>query len=278
MMTDYHRASLAVWEEMAAGWDARHSYMEEVARPVAERLLAAAALKPGQTVLELAAGTGVVGFAAALAVEGLRLIVSDFSPRMVEAAARQAERLRLGNVECRVLDAQRLELGDASVDAVLCRWGYMLMPDPEAAFRETRRVLRPGGRLACAVVGAADENPWASLPGRILVQSGYMPPSDPGAPGLFALADKGRLRRLFTDHGFDDPQVGAVAATWVFEDEDDYWQFLTRVAGAIAMVLAQLGEDERAAVQAELAAQLAPFRRENGAIELGAVSLVASAS
>ena len=83
---------------------------------------------------------------------------------MVEGARARAAELGLANVEFRVLDAEWIDLQLASVDAVLCRWGYMLMVDPAAALRETRRVLRTGGRLALAVWDASQRNPWAQLP------------------------------------------------------------------------------------------------------------------
>src|SRR6185436_1131677 len=139
--TEFRVASHAVWEAMAPGWDTRHAYFEERARPVAERMLERLEPRPGETILELAAGTGVVGFAAARLVQpDGTVIVSDFSQAMVEAAARHAADLGIGNVECRVLDAEQIDLQDHAVDGVLCRWGYMLMPKPEAAFAETRRV------------------------------------------------------------------------------------------------------------------------------------------
>src|SRR6185295_3006672 len=149
---DYRRASYAVWERMAPGWDDRHAYFEKVAWPVSERMLERLGLQPGQTVLELAAGTGALGFAAAGAVAPAgRVVVSDFSQQMVEAARRHAAELGIVNVECRVLDAEGIALPDDAVDCVLCRWGYMLMADPVQALAETHRVLRAGGRLSCAV-------------------------------------------------------------------------------------------------------------------------------
>src|SRR6187200_836157 len=173
--TEFRQASHAVWEAMAPGWDTRHAYFEERARPVAAHMLERLDPAPGETILELAAGTGLVGFAAARLVEpGGTVIVSDFSQAMVEAATRHAAELGLANVECRVLDAERLDLAeDDAVDGVLCRWGYMLMSDPAAAFSETRRVLRPGGRLSCAVFGAPDVNPWVALPSRVLRERGH---------------------------------------------------------------------------------------------------------
>jgi ubiquinone/menaquinone biosynthesis C-methylase UbiE len=275
---EFKRASHAVWEAMAPGWDDRHAYVEERARPVVERMLERLAPQPGQTILELAAGTGVVGFAAAaLVAPGGRVVVSDFSEAMVEAAQRQAAALGLENVSCRVLDAEQLDVPDASVDGVLCRWGYMLMADPEAAFRETRRVLRDGGRLSCAVFAEVEKNPWVGLPSRVLQERGHMPPPQAGAPGILALADRDRLRRLFTGAGFSEPRLDEVAFTWRFGDPNAYWDFLAGAAGAIALVLGRLDDDERARVK-ELVLEAVPAFSGSEGIELPAASLVASAS
>jgi ubiquinone/menaquinone biosynthesis C-methylase UbiE len=275
--TEFRRASHAVWEAMAAGWDDRHAYFEETARPVTERMLERLAPAPGNTILELAAGTGITGFAAAALVgPGGRVIVSDFSEAMVETAERRAAELGLGNVEFRVLDAEQLDLPDEAVDGVLCRWGYMLMADPAAALAETRRVLRQGGRLACAVFGAPEQNPWVALPSRVLQERGHLPPPEAGAPGILALADTGRLGGLFAGASFSEPQIEEIAFTWRFADTDEYWEFLTGAAGAIAMVLSRLDEEERERVREQVVERVAPFAGAGG-IALPAVSLVASA-
>ncbi|TML15097.1 MAG: methyltransferase domain-containing protein [Actinobacteria bacterium] len=276
--TEFKRASRAVWEAMAQGWEDRHAYFEERARPVAERMIERLAPTPGQTILDVAAGTGVVGFAAAgLVVSDGRVIVSDFSQAMVDAATRRAAELGLVNVECRVLDAEQLDLPDDAVDGVLCRWGYMLMADPKAALNESRRVLRRGGRLSCAVFGAPEQNPWVALPSKVLHEHGHMPAPDAGAPGILALADRGRLRRLFVQAGFSEPHVEEVAFTWRFRDGDDYWAFLTGAALAIAAVVDRLEEDERGRVREEIVERLRPLYIGEE-IELPAVSLVAWAA
>ncbi len=276
--TEFKRTSQAIWEAMAPGWDDRHAFFEETARPVTERMLERLAPARGEVILDLAAGTGVVGFAAAALVGSSgRVISSDFSEAMVEVTERHADELGLENVECRVLDAERLDLPDEAVDGVLCRWGYMLMADPPAAFAETRRVLRRGGRLSCAVFAGPEQNPWAALPSRVLQERGHMPPLEAGAPGILALADRDRLRRLFAEAGFSDPQIEEVAFTWYFRDVDDYWEFLTRAAGAIALVLGRVDDDELRHVREQIAERVASFVGAGG-IKLPAVSLVASAS
>jgi SAM-dependent methyltransferase len=196
---------------------------------------------------------------------------------MVAVAARHAHGLGVENAEFRVLDAERIELADDAVDGVLCRWGYMLMADPAAALAETYRVLRRGGRLSCAVFGDPGQNPWAALPARVLQEHGHMPPPQAGAPGIFALADPERLRGLFAQAGFSEPQIDEVQFTWRFDDADDYWDFLTGSAGALAVVIERLEQDERARVRHEIAELAAPFADGDG-IGLPALSLVVSAS
>ena len=277
-VSEYRRASRAVWEAMAAGWDARHADLEEQGRPVTERMLSVLEPRPGETLLELAAGTGIVGFAAARLVGRRgRVIMSDFAEAMVALARGRGGDLGLENLDYRVLDAERLDLSDASIDGVLCRWGYMLMGDPSAAVAETRRVLAPGGRAVCAVFAEAARNPWASVAGGLLVERGAMQPPAPGTPGIFALSDPNRLERLFAQAGLGTVHVDEVAFEFRFADADDYWEFLTEAAGAISIVLTRLGADGRRGFRAALPAVLEPFGEGSGH-RFPAVCLVARAA
>jgi hypothetical protein len=117
----------------------------------------------------------------------------------------------------------------------------------------------------------------AALPSRVLQQRGHIPPPEAGAPGILALADRDRLRLLLTEAGFADPAIEEVAFGFRFAGVDDYWGFLNGAAGAIAMVLSRLGEDERERIRREIANQLDAFGG-TGEIELPATSLVLSAS
>lgn len=146
-------------------------------------MIDAAQLRAGQRVLDLAAGPGEVGFRAAKLIEpGGELICSDQSEAMVELARARGEELGLTNVSYRVLDGEWIDLELASVDRVLSRWGYMLMVDPGAALRETRRVLRSDGRLALAVWDGAEHNPWLTVPTAVLIEHGLTTAPPPGTP------------------------------------------------------------------------------------------------
>jgi SAM-dependent methyltransferase len=275
---DYRRTSHEVWEAMAPGWERWRAQLADALTPVREWLIGALGPQPGEAVLELGAGTGETGFeTAAILGEHGRLISTDFSPEMVEVARRRATELGLANVEHRVIDAERIELDSGSVDGVLCQSTYMLVADPAAALAETRRVLRPGGRLALAVWGAPERNPWASIGGIILVERGHMPRPEPEAPGVFSMASEERTRALLDGAGFASVRTEEVPVRFAFRALDDYEQWVLDVAGPFAMVVRGLPEDEREVLRARLRKAFVPFATDGG-YELPGVALCAVAS
>jgi len=221
--------------------------------------------QPGDTVLELAAGLADTGLMAARLVgESGRVIVSDFTPEMVAAARRRAEELGVQNAEFRVLEAEHMDLEMDSVDGVLCRWAYMLMIDPAAAFAETRRVLRPGGRLAFSVWAARERNPALSLVGGVLESQGHIPPPDPRAPSAFAIADPGRIRELVVGAGFAEPEIEEVSFRWSFADRDAYWRYVTETSASTSPVLRALAPEEQKAVREQVHEAARPYRSGEG--------------
>ena len=277
-LEEYRRTSLESWQTMASGWEKRREEIERVTLPVSEWMVRALDPQPGDTVLELAAGPGGTGFAAAAILgEQGRLISSDFSSEMVEVARRRSEELRLANVEHRVIDAEEMSLEEDSVDGVLCRFGFMLMPDPAAALAETRRVLRPEGRLALAVWGTAAENPWVAIAGRILAERGLSPPPEPGAPGMFVLADEARLRQLLQDAGFDVERVERVPVRFEFADVDDYIVRTKDLGGMFSRIWGDASDEDREAIRTRLAEEYEPFAVD-GRYELPGIAVVAAAS
>lgn len=268
-----------VWQAMAPGWDRKADYIWDASRLVGEWLVAAIDPRQGQTVLELAAGSGDTGFLAAQRIgAGGRLISTDFAPEMVGVARRRAEDLGIANADFRVLDAERSDLETHSVDAVLCRWGYMLMVNPEAALVETRRVLRPGGRLALSVWASPAENPWASLVAKVLVDRGLLPRVDPETPGgIFSLARRGRLEELLAGAGFADTKIEKIECRWRFHDFDEYWAFLIELAGAVSVLLVGLSPAQRATVREAVLEVVEPFR-SNGGYDFPGMTLNACSS
>ena len=245
-LDEYRRTSLDSWDRFSVNWEREHDYLWSKTGLLGERLVERLDPQPGDTVLELAAGNGDTGFLAAerIGSDG-RLISTDFAPGMVEVARRAAEARRLGGIEFRVLDAERMDLDDGSVDGVLCRFGYMLMADPAAALAETRRVLRDGGRLSFAVWGGPERNGWAAVPGMTLVEKGVLPPPEPGSPGIFAMGDTDRIVELVTGAGFGEPRIEEVAIEWNYADPDEHWAKTLALAAPISDAYSSLDQAEQ---------------------------------
>lgn len=278
-LDEYRRASLEQWEASAPSWGELSKQMHAVTAPVSHWLVEAVNPQPGQTILELAAGPGETGFIAAeLLKPGGRLISSDFAEPMVEEARRRGEELGVDDAEYRVLNAESMKLDTASVDGVLCRFGYMLMADPAAALRETRRVLRPLGRVAFATWAAPGENPWVSRMGALVREATGAAPPDPDAPSMFAMSDPTRVEAMLDEAGFQDVRVDPVEFDMTYPSPADWWDISMRLARPLKTMVDTMdpADAERLRAAAEDAA--AEFRRDDGTVAMPAVALGATAT
>jgi SAM-dependent methyltransferase len=257
--------SRADWAAVAPGWYAQREEIWKASRPVSEWMVRKLDPQPGDTVLELAAGLGDTGLMAARLIgETGRVFITDFTPEMVAAARRRAEELSVENAEFRTLDAERMDLETDSVDGVLCRWAYMQMIDPAAAFAETRRVLRPGGRLAFSVWAERERNPTLSLAGNVLVVFGHTPPPDPQEPSAFFLADPERIRKLVEGAGFAEPEIEEVSFRWRFATRDTYWRYLTETAASASRILRSLSPEAQNTVRKRVHEAARPYYSGEG--------------
>ena len=229
--------------------------------------------------LELAAGPGDTGFLAAeLIAPGGVLISSDIAEEMVDQARARAAELGVSNVEFRTIDAEWIDLGTAELDAVVARWGYMLVADPETALRETRRVLRPGGRVALAAWTDPQDNPWASTPPAELVAMGAIEAPDLDAPNMFALRDPQRIRGLLEDAGFTDIVVAQIDVVFRFPSLDDWWDTQLDISTSLARDVGALTPARRDDLRDAIDARLAEYVDADGRVALPGRTNVAAAS
>jgi SAM-dependent methyltransferase len=279
----HRQASLESWEAAASGWVRRQELLREFAAPVSHWMIEAVRLRSGQRVLELAAGLGETGMLAAELVAPLGgVIVSDQAEAMLDGARARALALGLSNIEFQVLGAEWIDLPLASIDAVLCRWGYMLMADPAAALTETRRVLRPGGRLALAVWDALEHNPWASLPALELIERGLAsPPGESSAeqrPGPFALGSATRVSELLAQAGFVEVHVEALDVARRHASFAELWETTLDLSPSFHDAVLSRPAPEIAAIETSLERRFAPFAADDGTLEIPGSKLLASAS
>jgi SAM-dependent methyltransferase len=274
-----HRdASLRNWEEAASGWARQQAAMREFGAPVSHWMIDATMPQPGERVLELAAGLGETGMLAAELVAPMGgVIVSDQAEAMLSGARERAIALGLSNVEFQVLNAEWIDLPVASIDVVLCRWGYMLMADPSTALRDTRRVLRPGGRVALAVWDRLEHNPWMMLPAEELRERGLSEPPAAGTPGPFVLSDPGRVTELLQQAGFAEVRVEELELQRHHASFEDFWESTLDLSRQLHDAVLDRPEAEIAEIQAAVTERFAPYAAADGSLEIPGRTLVACA-
>jgi SAM-dependent methyltransferase len=278
-MTEYREESLERWAAVAQGWKETRESFQRSAMPVSRWMVEAIHPQPGHSVLELGAGPGDTGLLAAeLVAPGGSVLITDGAEPMVEVARERAAESGATNVELRVMQAEWIDLPAASVDGVLCRFALMLLADPEASLRESRRVLRPGGRIALAVWDDVADNPWMRVFSTIFIERGLMPEPAPGTPGPFALSDREALRALLDSAGFDDIEIESVDIAFELASLDEWWDHITKTSATAADAVAGLSPAEHYALRDAIDAGYAPYVRDDGSVHVPGRALVAAAT
>jgi SAM-dependent methyltransferase len=277
---DFRSESRKRWGDQAAGWESRRDSLRTATMPVSAWMIDAIDPQPGETLLELAAGTGDTGLLAAELIEpGGTLICSDFSPEMLAVARRRAEELGVTNVRFKQIDAETsIDVEAASIDGVLCRWGYMLMADPESALRETRRVLKPGARVALAAWAHAEANPWSVLPLQELISRGLAEPPQPGLPGQFACAPDGLLAEQLEAAGFGEHHVEALDFTMGYRSAADWWEAQSSFSSFFARAVARANDSQLAELREAVDRHAEDFSGADGRVRIPARTWVAWAA
>ncbi|MEV4419244.1 class I SAM-dependent methyltransferase [Patulibacter sp. NPDC049589] len=271
------------WERSASVWEDRRDWFQAAAAPVSHAMIELLNPQPGHVVLEAAAGLGDTGLLAAELVHpGGKVILSDGAEAMVEAAKRHAAERGIVNVEVTPMELEWLDMGAASVDGILVRFGYMLVPDPETALRDARRVLRPGGRISFAVWDRVEDNPWLGLGTTILADRGLTEPWSPDSvePGPFSLSSRGQLDELLGSTGFVLPEIVRVDIAFRSPSAQAARENFLAFSDRATTALAGVPEADRAAIHAEIEAAFSAFPDPDGpegAIALPGAVLVAAA-
>jgi SAM-dependent methyltransferase len=266
-----------MWAAVAGSWGEHADYADERGAAAAERMLELTTPRPGERVLELACGPGGLGLAAAERIGPAgEVVLSDVVPEMTSIALQRARSRGIGNVSARVLDIERIDEPDGSFDVVLCREGMMFAADPARAASEMRRVLRPGSRLAVAVWGPRERNPWLGFVfDAVSAELGH-PVPPPGVPGPFSLEDSGELAALLSDAGLADVVVGELPVPLRAGSFEEWWTRTRALAGPLAKMLVSLPEEAEQAIRDRLREMTRAFETPAG-LELPGLSLIAAA-
>lgn len=241
------------------GWDKASAWYERYWRqqlqPAQKRLLALAQLRPGEHVIDVACGTGLVTFDAAQAVGRTgRVVGTDLSQDMVDRAAEQARALELPYVEFQRMDAEDLKVPSESFDAWLCGLGLMYVPDPARAMAEACRVLRSGGRASAAVWGMRPRCGWAEIfpivDRRVTSEV---------CPMFFQLGTGDTLQHVFEAAGFTEVRLERIASVLHYESSEDACG-AAFLGGPVALAYSRFDDQVRNEAQAEYLASIERYR------------------
>lgn len=245
------------------GWDKAVDYYEQhwkrQLEPAQTHLLTMASLQPGERVLDVACGTGLVTFRAASQV-GVRgaVVATDLSERMVQRVREQAAQRGFRHVTCSRMDAEALQLPDGTFDAALCALGLMYVPDPVRALQEMHRMLKPGGRTVAAVWGQRSRCGWAEIFPIVdaRVESDV-------CPLFFQLGTQEMLKQAFETAGYKDVVSERLSTLLDYDSPADACG-AAFAGGPVALAYARFDEPTREAAHADYLASIEPYHVGNG--------------
>ncbi|MQA13773.1 MAG: methyltransferase domain-containing protein [Pseudonocardiaceae bacterium] len=237
-------------------------------RAFTEALLDAAALHPGERVLDVGCGNGATTIEAARQVRpGGRALGVDVSPPMLALAGKRAAAAGVDTVEFLRADAQVHAFDEGSVDAIISRNGLMFFDDPNAAFANLARALRPGARVVFVAPQGPKHSEWIMAAGAAAAPYLGVPQGlAPNAPGPYGLADPDRTRGILAGAGFGDVTVEALTRPMrIGDDVEDALGFI-RSLPRVADLFAAAPPDKRTAAISAVREALAPYAGPDGVV------------
>ena len=230
-------------------------------QPVTQALIHDAGIVAGQSVLDVAGGSGEPSLTIAETVGATGSVTcTDAIAEMVTAAEKEAQRRGVTNVSFRQCAADSLPFESASFDAVVCRLGAMFFPDPLAALREMLRVIKAGGAISLAVWGKSDLNPFSYAITNVVDRHFDTPEAHPNAPGAFRFAEPGVLADILKNAGTVDVKERDlefhIAAPI---SAKEFWEMRSETSGTLREKLSTLAANERDLVGQEVQKAVSEF-------------------
>jgi SAM-dependent methyltransferase len=274
-------AFVAVNAEQAEDWNGasgrefieqRERHERMLAR-LRARLLAAAQIHDGESILDVGCGCGEMTVLAARAADSGHALGADFSRIQVAEARRLAAAAGVVNATFEVADAQVHPFGAAIFDVVLSSLGVMFFDDPATAFCNLRKALRRGGRLAFLCWRSREENPVFTT-GFAEAAAALGLREKPGPPAAFSLAGTGRVGALLSGAGFGGVEFAqADEPMLVGRDVDDVLEY-ERASPTASEILAGLSPAQAAELTRQVRDRLAAYASPDGVVMPGAAWLV----
>jgi len=257
--------TLQQWRETASYWTRYHDTIRTMFVPLTRALIEQARIGPGQSVLDVAGGSGEPSLTIAQVVQPTGSVMcTDAIAEMVAVAEREAVDRGVENVKFRQCTADSLPFADDLFDVAVCRLGVMFFPDPLAALREMLRVIKPGGRVALAVWGKSELNPYSYVVTRII--SRYVPatPVASDAPDAFRFAEPGKLAGILEEAGAIDVAECVVEFDIAAPlSPEEFWNMRSEISETLREKLKTISSEDKRRMADEVREAVREFFPDN---------------
>jgi len=265
------------WGTAAKGW---HDWQESIysfTAPVSERLVEMAEIKPGDRVLDVAAGSGEPALTAARVAgpEG-HIVATDISPDMLAYGRERAEAAGIDNVEFVEKDASSLDFPPETFDAALSRWGIIFEPQAEVAAARIRGLLKPGARMAISSWGPAERSPLLGIPMRTVMTRLNISPPPPGTPGPLSRPTPEAISSVLEGGGFSDVEVDELEVVFEWDSPEDFARMTREIAPPITALMANHPPAVQDETWAAIVEAARPHAGDDGRLRLTNLVLLAA--
>ena len=242
------------WRESAKYWTKHNATIRTMFAPLTQALIEQAGIHEGQSVLDVAGGTGEPSLTIAKIVGPVGSVTcTDAVREMVETARSEANRRGIRNIQFQQCSAGSLPFLDNSFDVVVSRLGAMFFLDSHAAVREMLRVAKPGGVLALAVWHKSELNPFCYVVTNIMDQHIAPTVADPDAPSAFRFAEPGKLANVMRQAGAIDVDESIFKFDMAAPiSPAEFWTMRSQTSDTLRQKLTQLSEDEQSQITHEI--------------------------
>ncbi len=242
------------WRESAKYWTRHNATIRQMFAPLTQALIDGAGIHEGQSVLDVAGGTGEPSLTIAEIVGPAGAVTcTDAVPEMVETARSEANRRGMRNIQFQQCLADSLPFPDNTFDVVVSRLGAMFFPDSHAAMREMLRVTKPGGVLAFAVWHKSECNPFCYVVTNVMDHHIAPAVADSDAPSAFRFAEHGKLANVMREAGAIDVEESVIKFDIAAPISPlEFWNMRSQTSDTLRQKLTQLSEDEQSQITREM--------------------------
>jgi ubiquinone/menaquinone biosynthesis C-methylase UbiE len=240
------------WNKFSPGWKKWDRFTMDFLKPMGDQIITMIKPKDGETILDIAAGTGEPGLSIASMIPNGRVVITDLAEGMLKVARENAEQRGIKNIETVACDVCEMPFDDNSFDAISCRMGFMFFPEMLLAAKEMLRVLKPGGRIAASYWWVPEKNPWITIMMGTINRNMELPHPPQGAPGMFRCAKEGMIAGLFTKAGFNNISEKEVVGRLNCKTADTFWGFHTEVAAPVVSAMSKADDAMKVKIKTEV--------------------------